>query len=138
MPEPITVLGFDFGTSWIGTAIGQTQTGTASPLNAIRVINNNPDWENIATLIKTWKPGRLIVGLPLNETGKETGICSLCKRFSRQLEGRFHIKTEMINERLTTREAWQILEEKANNRQSKSSIDCIAAVLITETWLSTQ
>ena len=139
MPEQnLTVLGFDFGTRWIGTAVGQTRTGTASPLQAIRVINNKPDWNNIAKLIETWQPQKLIVGLPKGMDGTPHQLTRLCEKFSRQIEGRFHIKTELSDERLTTREAWQIVESNSHRHISKPEIDSIAAVLITETWLSEQ
>ncbi len=139
MPESnISVIGFDFGTSWIGTAIGQTQTSTASPLQGVRVINNKPDWQTIEKLIKTWLPTKLIVGLPTSMRDIESPMTEKAKRFSRQLEGRFHIKTELIDERLTTREAWQIIEQSAHKKVDKQDIDCIAAVLITETWLNQQ
>jgi putative Holliday junction resolvase len=69
---------------------------------------------------------------------QEQQISEKARRFSRQLEGRFHIKTELIDERLTTREAWHIVENQAHNKVSKSDIDSIAAVLITETWLTHQ
>jgi len=139
MPEQqITVMGFDYGTHWIGTAIGQTQSGTASPLQGIRVINNKPQWQDIAKIIETWQPSRLIVGLPTSMQEKSSPMTGKAKRFSRQLEGRFHIKTELGDERLTTREAWQIIEHSAHKKVKKQEIDCIAAVLITETWLNDQ
>ncbi|MCP4076650.1 MAG: Holliday junction resolvase RuvX [Gammaproteobacteria bacterium] len=134
----MSVIGFDFGTSWIGTAIGQTQTSTASPLQGVRVINNKPDWQTIEKLIKTWLPEKLIIGLPTSMRDIESPMTEKAKRFSRQLEGRFHIKTELIDERLTTREAWQIIEQSAHKKIDKQDIDCIAAVLITETWLNQQ
>lgn len=136
MPEyNITVLGFDFGSHSIGSAVGQTRTRTASPLEAIRANNFKPDWHHISKLIDTWQPTLLIVGLPSMMDGQENEMTRQSQRFSRQLEGRFHIKTELIDERLTTREAWQILEQQAQKKHNKQTIDCIAAVLITETWL---
>lgn len=139
MPEPnLSVIGFDFGTHWIGTAVGQTQTNTASPLQGVRVINNKPDWPVIAKLIETWQPAKLIVGLPTSMLDKESAMTEKARRFSRQLEGRFQIKTELVDERLTTREAWQIVEDSAYKKVAKQEIDCIAAVLITETWLNEQ
>lgn len=137
MPEQnLTALGFDFGTSWIGVAIGQTTTQTASPLKPLRNTNNRPDWDNIKKLIQQWQPDRLVVGLPLKMNDDSTDVTDKARRFSRQLEGRFQIKTELIDERLTTREAWQILEQKAHKKVAKPDIDSIAAVLITETWLN--
>lgn len=138
MPESHTVIGFDFGSSWIGTAVGQTQTQTASPLEPIRVINHKPDWRQIARLIDTWQPDRLVVGLPTSMQGEEHAMSQQARRFSRQIEGRFNIRTEMADERLTTREAWQIVENQAQQFISKPELDSIAAVLITETWLNQQ
>ncbi len=136
MPEQLTVLGFDFGTSWIGTAVGQTHTKTASPLQPVRVINSTPDWEAIANLIDTWQPTRLVVGLPTTMDDQKHEITRKAEGFSGQLHGRFHIKTELVDERLTTREAWQIVENQAHRHIDKPEMDSIAAVLITETWLN--
>ena len=137
MPD-LTVLGFDVGSHWIGVAVGQTATATASPLQAIAVRNNRPDWAGIQRHIDEWRPQRLIVGLPRKMDGEDTDMTRPVLRFSRQLEGRFQLPCELIDERLTTREAWQIVEQQAHSRLSKPDIDNIAAVLITETWLNSQ
>ncbi|MCW8891502.1 MAG: Holliday junction resolvase RuvX, partial [Sedimenticola sp.] len=42
-----TLLGFDYGTKKIGIAVGQTITGTASPLVTLRAIQQKPDWTRI-------------------------------------------------------------------------------------------
>lgn len=139
MPEDnITALGFDFGTSWIGIAIGQTTTQTASPLNPVRNHHNRPDWASIQKIISEWQPDLLIVGLPLKMNNDKTDVTDRAKRFSRQLEGRFRLKTHLVDERLTTREAWQIVEANAHKTITKPDMDSMAAVLITETWLHQQ
>ena len=52
MPEAgTTVIGFDFGSYWIGVAVGQTLTGRATPLPAVR----NNDWKAIARLLEDAK-----------------------------------------------------------------------------------
>jgi putative Holliday junction resolvase len=55
-------------------------------------------------------------------------------KFSRQLEGRFKIPVELVDERLTTREAYEMAIE-SKQHQTKQQIDSIAAMLITESWL---
>ena len=131
MPEPITtVIGFDFGTRWIGTAVGQTLTGQARPLNAVR----SGDWDAIAKLIEQWRPQRLIVGLPLNMQEQRQAMSERAERFGRQLEGRFGIPAEMVDERLTTREAYLMAIER-HQKKSKTDIDSLSAMLITESWL---
>ena len=134
MPEPsTTVIGFDFGSYWIGVAIGQTLTGQAAPLPALR----NNDWAAIERLLAQWQPQRLVVGLPLSMDGDDQEMTARAKRFGRQLQGRFGIETDMVDERLTTREAYQIAEASQRHR-SKPEIDSLAAALITESWLRNQ
>ena len=138
MPEaPIeTVIGFDYGTSWIGIAVGQTLTAQAMPLPAIKCFrqSQSPDWEAISVLLNEWKPQKLIVGLPTSEHPETKYMTDKASRFSRQLHGRFHIETQLIDERLTTREAYTIALN-SGKRVSKPEIDSLSAVLITETWL---
>ena len=131
MAEPIkTVIGFDFGTKWIGVAVGQTLTRQANPLAAIR----NNDWKSIESILDEWRPQVVVVGLPLNMMGEHQAMSARARRFGRQLQGRFGVNTVLIDERLTTREAYQVAIEN-QRRKSKSEIDSIAAALITESWL---
>lgn len=131
MPDPITtVIGFDFGTRWIGIAVGQTLTRRARPLDAIKF----GDWDAVKKLVDAWQPQLFIVGLPLNMAGGKQEMSERAERFGRQLEGRFGIPAEMVDERLTTREAYQIAIEN-DRRHSKTEIDSLSAVLITESWL---
>lgn len=136
MPEDKieTVIGFDYGTSWIGIAVGQTLTAQARPLSAIKSFKQSPDWQAISRLLDEWKPQKLIVGLPTSEYAETKYMTDRASRFSRQLQGRYSIDTELIDERLTTREAYTIAIN-SGNRKSKQEIDSISAVLITETWL---
>jgi len=134
MAEPVkTVIGFDFGTYWTGVAVGQTITRQASPLGAVK----SKDWKGIERILQQWQPQLLIVGLPLNMAGEQQEMSKRAERFGRQLEGRFHIKTVMIDERLTTREAYQLAIEN-QRKMSKTEIDSLAAALITESWLRKQ
>lgn len=125
-----TVIGFDFGTYWIGVAVGQTLTRQATPLPALR----NNDWKAIARLLDEWRPQQLVVGLPLSMSGEDQEMTARAKRFGRQLQGRFGIDTCMTDERLTTREAYQIALDK-DRHHDKPQIDSLAAALITESWL---
>ena len=126
-----TVIGFDFGERWIGVAVGQTLTRRAGPLPAIRA----GDWDAIERVLDQWKPGRLIVGLPLNMRDERQAITAKAERFSRQLEGRFGISVEWVDERLTTREAY-LLALDGSQKKSKPEIDSLSAMLITESWLN--
>ncbi|MCP4472219.1 MAG: Holliday junction resolvase RuvX [Gammaproteobacteria bacterium] len=131
MPEKLTtVIGFDFGTCSIGVAVGQTLTLQATPLTTLKT----NDWKSIERLLDEWRPQKLVVGLPLSMTGEDQEMTARAQRFGRQLQGRFGIDTSMVDERLTTREAYQIAIDKEQYK-SKQEIDSLSAALITESWL---
>jgi putative Holliday junction resolvase len=124
-----TLLCFDCGIKRIGTAVGQTITSTATALEIIKTINNKPDWNSITRLINEWGPNLLIVGKPYQLDGSRQEMTDIAERFSRQLEGRYKIKVEMIEEQLSSYEARRELK-------STYDLDAVAARLILETWLS--
>lgn len=124
-----TLLCFDCGIKRIGTAVGQTITSTATALEIIKTINNKPDWNSITRLINEWGPDLLIVGKPYQLDGSRQEMTDIAERFSRQLEGRYQIKVEMIEEQLSSYEARRELK-------STYELDAVAARLILETWLS--
>lgn len=127
------LLGFDYGTRKIGVAVGQTITGTASTLETLLPVKNQPDWHRISQLIDEWKPEALIVGLPLNLDDSATDATQGALRFSRQLEGRYHLRVYLADERFTSTEARNRLGPK---KKALEVYDAMAAKLIVETWLS--
>ncbi len=131
--RPRTLLAFDFGLKRIGVAVGQTQTGSANPLETVVVKRERPDWEAIAKLIKTWTPDALVVGLPLNMDGSEQEMTHRAERFGRQLNGRLGLSVHLVDERLTTREAKTRLQLDGRVDQDA---DPVAAQIILEDWLS--
>lgn len=130
-----TLLGFDFGPRKIGVAVGQTITGSASPLTTIRSHGERPDWARIEGIIREWQPTAAVVGLPFNMDDTETELAPRARRFARQIEGRFGIEVHLIDERLTSLEARRQLGRAAT---SLEVVDAMAAKLILETWLCEQ
>lgn len=136
MPEIKTVLGFDFGSKYIGIALGQTSPLIAQPLTSLNAKNGEPPWEEIAKLLKIWSPDALVVGIPLNMNGTEQPITQLARVFLTELEKRFHLPVFAIDERLTTVEARARLFAAGGYKAlKKKSIDSVAAQLIVEIWL---
>lgn len=130
-----TLLGFDYGPAKIGVAVGQTVTGTATPLTTLRAVDQRPDWEGIGRLIGQWQPEALVVGLPRDMEDRDTEVTARARRFARQLEGRYRLPVHMMDERLTSMEALQITGHRPKRIEE---LDAIAAKLILETWLSEQ
>jgi len=133
-----TLLGFDYGPRKIGVAVGQTITGSASPLTTIRSHGERPDWARIEGLIREWRPKAAVVGLPFNMDDSETALAPRARRFARQLQGRFGLEVHLVDERLTSLEARRQLGRTAASTKAIEAIDAMAAKLILETWLCEQ
>lgn len=131
--DVLTALAFDFGVRQIGVAVGQTLSHTANPVTVLKARDGQPDWQQIESLIETWQPTILLVGLPLNMDGSESEFCLRARKFGRKLAGRYGMKTLMVDERLSTREA----KHRGGPRQSyrREPVDGLAAQVILETWL---
>ena len=133
-----TILGFDFGSKKIGVAVGQSLTQTASGLETIQFVNKKPDWTRIEKLIKEWQPDTLLVGIPYNMDGTEQPISKKARAFAQQLQERFSLDVQGVDERLSTRASWQLLSEHSTNsyQTKRKHIDQVCATLIIETWFS--
>ena len=138
MPVMLRAMGFDYGTRQIGVAVGQTLTGSAEPLAELKARDGIPDWDQIARLIAEWKPDVLVVGLPLNMDGTGSDMSVRAQKFARRLEGRFHLPTHCVDERLSTFEAKQSLKDRGRMPSSfrDNPVDSLAAALLLETWLN--
>ena len=135
-----TIMAFDYGTTSIGSAIGQTLTGTATALKAFKARDGIPKWEEIESQIKEWLPHLLVVGLPLNLDGEPLdNITEQANKFARRLNGRFNLKVEMQDERLSTKEARSDLFEQGGYKAlKKGRVDNQSAIIILESWFNHQ
>ena len=100
-----TVLCFDFGLARTGVAVGNTLTRTAEPLTIIRAQTNDARWKAIEALVAEWDPALFVVGVPVHGDGTDSTITQRCRRFARQLEGRFRRPAKEVDERYSSVEA---------------------------------
>ncbi|MCI0654881.1 MAG: Holliday junction resolvase RuvX [Methylococcaceae bacterium] len=133
-----TLLGFDFGARKIGVAIGDLESGVASPLETLAAVSQMPDWQNISDLINTWQPSGLVVGVSRQADGSDNPVTSRMLRFCRQLDGRYGLPVYQVDEFLTTFEAKQLLFDDTGVDASTlwKVQDSVAAQLILQTWLN--
>lgn len=131
-----TLLGFDFGKKYIGVAIGQEITGSATPLGSVKANNGIPHWDNIEKYLKEWQPDLIIVGLPLNMDGSEQQLTIDARKFGNRVKGRFGVQVDFQDERLTTADAKEQLFSRGGYRNlKKDNIDAESAKLIIESYM---
>jgi len=132
-----TLLAFDYGTKNIGIACGQTISGTANSLAALKAKDGVPDWLQVEKVLSEWKPDLVLVGLPLNMDDSESELSTRARKFANRLHGRFGVKVEMVDERLSSFEAKGEVISRGGSRDYKNNpVDSIAARLILEGWLA--
>lgn len=124
-------LGFDFGTVRIGVAQGDTQLSFAHAIHTIHAEDNETRFAVIKKLIDEWQPVQLVVGLPTHMDGKEHEMTARSRRFARQLDGRFGLPVFLVDERLTSAIAEELLiEANVSAKKRKLFLDQVAAQAI--------
>ncbi len=136
--QPETILAFDFGLRRIGVAVGQSITGSASPLGVVMNTDNGPDFDEITRQVSEWRPSRLVVGMPMHADGSSSDMQVPVKAFIVELD-RYGLPIETMDERFSSLEAEAALKNAratgTRGRITKEDIDAAAAVFIAERYL---
>jgi putative Holliday junction resolvase len=134
-PVTGTVLAFDFGEKFTGVAVGESSVGMAHPLALITAEGNAARMDAIAALVTEWKPGFLVVGLPLSMDGAEHELTRRCRRFARQLESRFRLPLRLVDERLSSAAAEEALRAVGKGgRKHKLHAHQVSAQIILQSY----
>jgi putative Holliday junction resolvase len=144
MPEPASaaarlVLAFDFGHRRIGVACGDTLSRTAAPLRGVPAQRGEPRWDLIDALLREWQPSLLVVGLPYNVDGSESGLTRDARDFAAALAHRHPLEVQLIDERYSSTDAQARLKRLRasglrRRRVVKADVDAAAACVILERW----
>jgi putative Holliday junction resolvase len=106
--------------------MGNTLLKQARPLDIILEATRDGRFKRIEALLKRWQPERLVVGLALATDGDEQYASQHCRRFARQLEGRFGLPVVLVDERGSSVEAQKITGNELD--------DAVAAAIILQRY----
>ena len=136
------IMGLDYGSRTVGVAISDDLLLTAQGKEIIRRKEENKLRKTLARieeLIQEYGVERIVLGLPLNMDDTEGERAAATREFQAMLERRTLLPVHMVDERLTTVEADQILAEMEVPRsERKAYIDKIAAAIILQSFLDTR
>ena len=104
------ILGLDFGTKNIGFAVGNKLTNSSSTFDSFSFKSRQELFNKIEEIINEWAISRIILGLPLNMDGTESNMSKLTRNLQKELLQKFKIECDLIDERLTSYEAKEILK----------------------------
>ena len=132
------VLALDLGTKTLGLAISDETMTISSPLTTLRYDNEDYDYllKELDSIIDKYNVKVLVLGLPKNMDNSLGFASQRSLNFKKLLDEKFNIKIELVDERLTTVEAQNILIENNFKREKrKKVIDEYAAMIILDTYL---
>ncbi len=133
------ILALDYGTKTVGVAICDEMHITITPLDVIR--RNKPTklrqtLARIKELVLEYDPALIVLGFPYNYDGTEGFRCEDTLEFKSLLEQRISVPIKLYDERLTTVEAYEIMDEKGIDKLTQRElVDSYAAEVILRSFL---
>ena len=139
MKHNMRIMSIDYGDARVGIAITDALGITAQGLETIQ--RNNSDkivLKRLEEIIKEYKVGTIVVGMPYNLKGEKTVRAEKTEKFIHKLKCKFNtINIENVDERLTTVEAHKTMNMLNINKHKKRDIvDTISAVYILENFIN--
>ena len=131
----MSVLGLDLGAKTLGVVISHTNI-IANPYKTIRYHNDDSLLNEVLNIINKEKVEKIVLGLPknMNNTSGEAALRSIS--FKEKLSKLVDIPIILVDERLSTIEAENILlTNDMSRKKRKSVIDSAAAMIILDTYL---
>jgi putative holliday junction resolvase len=142
------ILAIDYGTSRLGLALSDASGLTSFPFATWNRTNRRRDLARLRDLVRQHSVRRIVIGLPLHLNGTASEISDEVRRFAVRVEKALGIPVELMDERLSSWEAGQLISaagtRKAPRRHSiargvnsrKAPIDDFAAAIILRDYLN--
>lgn len=127
------ILALDVGGARIGVAVASSIARIAHPLATLSVSPSTID--DLRQIVKDEQIDILVVGLPRNLSGEQTGQTTAVQHFARQLE-ELDLPINFQDEAVTSAKAEAELVSRGKP-YSKGDIDALAATYILEDFLLT-
>ena len=135
-------LGLDYGSKTVGVAVTDPLGLTAQGVEIIRRQKENhlrKTYQRIRELCEQYDVEKIVLGLPLNMDDTMGDRAEKTLEFKNELERRLSVPVLLVDERLTTVEAIEIMDDagiKVSEREKY--VDMIAATIILQDYMNSQ
>jgi putative Holliday junction resolvase len=130
------IMGLDVGDKRIGVAISDPLFLTAQGIAVVERKGMERDFETLRELCQKYEVEKLVVGLPLNMNGTLGPKAHQTQEFGHLIAGNLELTLEFFDERLTTKQAQDMLiAADVSRRKRRQVVDKIAAVHILQAYL---
>ena len=131
------IMGIDYGDARTGIAISDLLCIIVGTTTVIHSRRNEQTLAEIQRLVAEHDVGSIVMGLPKNMNGTEGPRAELCREFAEQVRQATGLEVRLWDERRTTVEAHNILNEhNYHGKKRKNTVDAVAASLILEGYLN--
>ncbi len=134
------LMGLDFGSKTVGVAVSDELEMTATGVEIVRRESPNKlrrTLARIGELIKEYDVNTVILGYPVMLDGSEGERVEKTKEFAQMLERRTGVQIVFQDERLTTVEAYEIMDQMGIKKDDRYKyVDMLAAKFILEDYLN--
>ncbi|MDO5091688.1 MAG: Holliday junction resolvase RuvX [Cardiobacteriaceae bacterium] len=120
----VWVLGLDIGQRKTGVAVGQSLTGSATPLGIVEKSAEKLAIADIRAWIDEWRVQAVVIGRPRTADGKAHPLDKAIDRFVALIENELGLPVHEVGEYLSSHEA------KARQPKRKKIDDIAACVLV--------
>jgi putative Holliday junction resolvase len=121
------VVALDYGSARCGFAVSDPTGTLATPLDPILRPNTRKGFNRLLAAIREQQPARVLVGLPLSLSGRDSAQTTEAREFAERLGAALGLPVELYDERFTTALAQQ--------RPGSAAEDSRAAAVLLEEWL---
>jgi putative Holliday junction resolvase len=129
-------LGIDAGERRVGVAMSDELGVLASPLTVLdRRRGLAPVLDELIQVVARQGVDRLVVGLPLNADGSRGRQARRAEEFARVAGRVIGVPIELWDERLSTREAEDIVRAQGGRVRKRADMDAVAAAVILQDYL---
>jgi len=136
----VRTLGLDYGSKTVGVAVTDPLGLTAQGVEIIRRQKENhlrKTYQRIRELCEQYDVEKIVLGLPLNMDDTMGDRAEKTLEFKKELERRLSVPVLLVDERLTTVEAIEIMDDagiKVSEREKY--VDMIAATIILQDYMN--
>lgn len=124
------------GSRRIGVALSDELGLTAQGLETIERTNNRQDYAVVARLAAERGVGMILVGNPVNMSGREGRQSEWVRHFAGALHERTGLPVTLWDERLTTAEAERVLRQSGISIEKRArAVDRLSAVILLQSYL---
>ena len=130
------IMGIDLGQARTGVCVSDLSGFLAGRSITIAQHNRDKLLEEICREAAAEKPGRIVVGLPLNMNGTEGPKALECREYAARIAQATGVETLLWDERGTSVTANRILSDAGKKRgKQRARVDAVAAQIILQSYL---